>query len=50
MTYPCKAWFWDRVCAISEYICDTVVHKGQRDYNCYCNTPLYTRDKRGVTM
>ena len=23
------------VAAISEFICDTVVHKGQRDYNCY---------------
>jgi len=35
MTYPCRVWFWDRDCAISEFICDTVVHKGQRDYNCY---------------
>jgi len=23
-------WFWDRVCAIWEFICETPVHKGQR--------------------
>ena len=36
-------WF---VAAISEFICDTVVHKGQRDCNCYkC---ISTRDNGNV--
>jgi len=29
-TYPCRVWFWDRVSAINELICDTSIHKGQR--------------------
>ena len=29
-TYPCRIWFWDRVSAINEFICDTSIHKGQR--------------------
>ena len=29
-TYPCRVWFWDRVCIIGEFICDTPIHKGQR--------------------
>jgi len=25
-TYSCTVWFWDRICAIVEFICDTAVH------------------------
>jgi len=30
-TYQCRVWFWDRfqLSAISEFICDTPVHKGR---------------------
>ena len=31
------------VAAISEFICDNVVHKGQKDYKC-----ISTRDNRNV--
>ena len=27
---PCRVWFWHRVFAIRQLICDTPVHKGQR--------------------
>jgi len=29
-THQCRVWFWDRVCAIGEFIYDTPLHKGQR--------------------
>jgi len=29
-TYPYGIWFWDGVCAIIEFICDTPVYKEQR--------------------
>jgi len=41
MTYPRRVWFWDRVCAIGEFICDTVVHKGQRELTMATN--LWTK-------
>jgi len=27
-THPCRVWFWDRICAIGECICDTLLHHG----------------------
>ena len=29
-TYQCRVWFWDRLCAIGEFISDTPVLTGQR--------------------
>jgi len=31
MRYPSRVWFWDWVCAIGEFICDTLAHKRQRE-------------------
>ena len=28
--HTCRVWFWDGVCAIGEFVCDTPAHKGQR--------------------
>jgi len=29
VSYSVRVWFWRRVCAIREFICETPVHKGQ---------------------
>ena len=43
-SYPCRVWFWDRVCAIGEFMCDTPVHKWQRGVtmatNCRTEIPI----------